>query len=314
VANETVRSLPSNVEAEQYILGAVLFNNECISDVMEQLKIQDFYLEQHKRIYEAMVNLSNRGEPIELPSLKDALETSFDSIGGAEYLTQLRLMVTTTATLRSNVEIVKNKSVLRKLIRASTEIIDMGYHAESDISVILNSAESKIFDILQNRTSSDLTPIGEILADNVARLEKMLKDPNKNKITGVPTGFKELDNRTAGLQPSDLILIAARPAMGKTSFAINIATNAAMRYNVPVAIFSLEMSKEQLTNRILSSEAYIESEKMRVADLSPDEWPRLATAGNSLSKAPIYIDDTPGITVSEIRAKCRRLKLKNKWG
>jgi len=314
VANETVRSLPSNVEAEQYILGAVLFNNECISDVMEQLKIQDFYLEQHKRIYEAMVNLSNRGEPIELPSLKDALETSFDSIGGAEYLTQLRLMVTTTATLRSNVEIVKNKSVLRKLIRASTEIIDMGYHAESDISVILNSAESKIFDILQNRTSSDLTPIGEILADNVARLEKMLKDPNKNKITGVPTGFKELDNRTAGLQPSDLILIAARPAMGKTSFAINIATNAAMRYNVPVAIFSLEMSKEQLTNRILSSEAYIESEKMRVADLSPDEWPRLATAGNSLSKAPIYIDDTPGITVSEIRAKCRRLKLKNQLG
>ena len=176
----------------------------------------------------------------------------------------------------------------------------------------MNSAENEIYKVLQSKKMSDMYPIKDVLAENLSRLEQLMK--NNAKVTGVPTGFRDLDLRTTGLQPSDLVLIAARPAMGKTSFALNIATNAAVRHNVPVAIFSLEMSKEQLANRILSSEALISSEKLRIADINGDDMAKLAMSINELSKAPIYIDDTAGITVSEIKAKCRRLKLKNKLG
>lgn len=312
MADEIVRSMPSSIEAEQFILGAVIFDNDCLADVTQSLKIEDFYLEQHRKIYSAMIELSNRSQPVDLITLKSALEAVFDAVGGIEYLTQISLMVTTTANLKHHIEIVKNKALMRRLIRAANEIMDLGYRTDTDVSVVLSSAESKIFDVLQNRTTTDLYPIKDVLAANLERLEELMR--NKEKVTGIPTGFHDLDLHTSGLQPSDLVLIAARPSMGKTSFALNIASNAAIRHNVPVAFFSLEMSKEQLVNRILCSEGLISSEKLRVGDLDADDLPKLALTVDALSKSPIYIDDTPGITVTEIRSKCRRLKLKNQLG
>ncbi len=312
MANDAVRSMPCSIEAEQYVLGAVIFDNECIGDIVSVLKPDDFYLEQHKRIFEAMINISNRAEPIDLITLKSELESIFDSIGGVDYLTQLYLMVSTTANLKYHIKIIEEKAILRRLIRSANTITELCFDTAKDVPLILNSAENEIYKVLQSKKMSDMYPIKDVLAENLSRLEQLMK--NNAKVTGVPTGFKDLDLRTTGLQPSDLVLIAARPAMGKTSFALNIATNAAVRHNVPVAIFSLEMSKEQLANRILSSEALISSEKLRIADINSDDMAKLAMSINELSKAPIYIDDTAGITVSEIKAKCRRLKLKNKLG
>lgn len=312
MANEAMRSMPCNIEAEQYVLGAVIFDNECISDIVSVLKPDDFYLEQHKRIYEAMINISNRAEPIDLITLKSELEGVFDSIGGVDYLTQLYMMVSTTANLKYHVKIIEEKAILRRLIRSANNITELCFDTSKDVPMVLSSAENEIYNVLQSKKMSDMYPIKEVLAENLSRLEQLMK--NNAKITGVPTGFRDLDLRTTGLQPSDLVLIAARPAMGKTSFALNIATNAAVRHKVPVAIFSLEMSKEQLANRILSSEALISSEKLRIADINGDDMAKLAMSINELSNAPIYIDDTAGITVSEIKAKCRRLKLKNMLG
>ena len=312
MAENLVRSMPCNVEAEQYVLGAVIFDNDCIGDILEKLRVDDFYLEPHKKIYSAMMDLSNSSKPVDLITLKSELGGNFDSVGGIEYLTRISLTVSTTANLGHYIQIIKDKSVLRKLIKATSEISDIAYGGDHELGMVLNSAESKLFDVLQVRTTQDLVPIREILKTNLEQIENLIK--NKSKITGVPTGFAELDKRMAGLQPSDLILVAARPGMGKTSFALNIATHAAIHHNIPVAIFSLEMSKEQLSTRILCSESYISSEKMRVGDLGPEEIPKLVQTAEMLSKAPIYIDDTPGITMSEIRSKCRRLKLKNQLG
>ena len=312
MANEINRSMPCNIEVEQYVLGAIIFDNECIGDVVAALKPEDFYLEQHKKIFEAMINISNRAVPIDLVTLKSELETIFDSIGGVDYITQICLMVNTTANLKYHIKIIEEKALLRRLIRSSGEITELCFDAEKEVSLVLNTAENKLYDVLQSKKISDMYPIKEVLAENLSRLEELMK--LGSKVTGVPTGFKELDLRISGLQPSDLILIAARPAMGKTSFALNIATNAAVKYNVPVAIFSLEMSKEQLANRILSSEALISSEKLKTAEINAEDMAKLAGSINQLSKAPIYIDDTAGITVSEIKAKCRRLKMKNQLG
>jgi len=312
MASDIIRSLPCNVEAEQYVLGTIIFDNNCVSDVMSSLKIDEFYLEQHRIIYGAMLEISNRAEPIDFITLKSQLSVNFDNVGGIEYLTKIRLMVSTTSNLKYHIKIIKDKAVLRKLINAGNDIASISYEQKDDVSVVLGIAESKIYDILQNKTTNDLTHIKDVLAENLARLEEMVQ--SKAKITGVPSGFKVLDAKTTGFQPSDLVLIAARPAMGKTSFVLNIATHAAMYANVPVAIFSLEMSKEQLTNRILCSEALISNEKMKVADVDPEDMAKLAATINTLSKAPIYIDDTAGITVTEIKAKCRRLKLKNQLG
>lgn len=312
MASELIRSLPCNIEAEQYVLGTIIFDNECVSDVMSALKTEEFYLEQHKLIYSAMIEISNRAEPIDFITIKSQLGMNFDSVGGIEYLTKIRLMVSTTSNLKYHIKIIKDKAVLRKLINAGNDIASISYDQNDDVSVVLGIAESKIYDILQNKSVSDLVPLSEVLSSNLARLEEMAM--NRQKITGVPSGFTKLDYRTTGFQPSDLILIAARPAMGKTSFALNIAAHAAIRANVPVAIFSLEMSKEQLANRILCSEAFISNEKVKVADVSHEDMSKLASTINKISRAPLYIDDTAGITVSEIKAKCRRLKLKGQLG
>lgn len=310
--NDINRSMPSNIEAEQYVLGAVIFDNECLNDVVTKLKPDDFYLEQHKRIFQAMINISNRAEPIDIVTLRGELENVFENVGGTDYLTQICLLVSTTANLKYHIKKIEEKSLLRRLIRSSNEITEMCYNSEKNTDLIVNAAENKLYDVLQSKKTTDMYPIKDVLAENLSRLEELMK--NRSKITGVPTGFKDLDLRTTGLQPSDLVLIAARPAMGKTSFALNIATNAAVRHNVPVAVFSLEMSKEQLANRILSSEALISSETLRTADITGDDMAKLAGTINLLSKANIYIDDTAGITVSEIKAKCRRLQMKGQLG
>ena len=312
MANDIVRTMPCSIEAEQYVIGSIIFDNECISEVISRLKVNDFYLEQHKLIYNAIISLSNRAEPVDIITLKNELQTVFDSTGGVEYLTEIRLMVTTTANLKHHIKIIEDMAILRRLIRSCSEIMESGYNSGEDVNIILNNAESKIYDVLQNRQMAELYPIREILAENLSNLENLLK--SQDKTTGVKTGFKDLDYHINGFQPSDLVLIAARPAMGKTSFALNIATNAAVKYNVPVAIFSLEMSKEQLANRILCSEALIESEKMRRAEINGDDMKKLVMTINTLSKAPIYIDDTAGITVAEIKGKCKKLKLKNQLG
>lgn len=312
MAAENLNSMPCNLEAEQYVLGTIIFDNNCMADILSTLKTEEFYFERNRLIYSAMLEIFNRAEPIDFITLKSQLGINFDVVGGIEYLTKIRLMVSTTSNLKYHIKIIKDKAVLRKLINAGSDIASICYEQKDDISVILGIAESKIYDILQNKTTSDLTHIKEVLAENLANLEEMFQ--NKSKITGVPTGFKYLDIKTTGFQPSDLVLIAARPAMGKTSFALNIATNAAMRGNVPVAIFSLEMSKEQLTNRILCSEALISNEKMKLAEVDHEDMAKLASTINELSQAPIFIDDTAGITVSEIKAKCRRLKLKGQLG
>jgi len=310
--SDIARSMPCNVEAEQYVLGAIIFDNECVPDVMGSLKSDEFYLEQHRIIFEAMILISNRAEPIDFVTLKSQLALNFDAVGGIEYLTKMRLMVSTTSNLKYHIKIIKDKAVFRKLISAGNDIVSIAYEQKDELPAVLSVAEKKIYDILQNKSTVELTHIKEVLADNLAKLEEMVK--KKEKITGVPTGFKVLDIKTTGLQPSDLILLAARPAMGKTSFALNIATNAALNANVPVAIFSLEMSKEQLTNRILCSEALISNEKIRIADVGAEDIAKLASTINALSKSPIYIDDTAGITVTEIKSKCRKLKLKGELG
>lgn len=312
MANDIIRTMPCSIEAEQYVLGSIIFDNDCISDVISRLKIEDFYLEQHKHIYKAVIDLSNKAKPVDIITLKNELSAVFDSTGGVEYLTEIRLMVTTTSNLKHHIKIIEDMSILRKLIRACNEITESGYNASEDVNIILNNAEGKIYDIMQNKEMTELFPIKEILAQNLTNLEKMLQSPDE--ATGVLSGFTDLDKHINGFQPSDLVLIAARPAMGKTSLALNIATNAAVKYNVPVAIFSLEMSKEQLANRILCSEALIESEKMRRAQIDGDEMRKLVMTINELSKAPIYIDDTAGITVAEIKGKCKKLKMKNQLG
>lgn len=312
MASDFGRSMPCNIEAEQYVLGAIIFDNNCIPDVMSGLKAEELYLEQHRVIYRAMLEISNRAEPIDFVTLKSQLGLNFDAIGGIEYLTKIRLMVSTTSNLKYHIKIIKDKAILRNLINAGNDIAAISYEQKEELSVVLSAAEKKIYDILQNKTSNDLIHIREVLPETLAKIESNVQ--NKEKITGVPSGFKVLDLQTTGFQPSDLVLIAARPAMGKTSFALNIATNAALHSKVPVAIFSLEMSKEQLTNRILCAEALISNEKMRIADVGAEDIAKLASTYNHLLNAPIYMDDTAGITVTEIKSKCRRLKLKGELG
>ena len=236
----------------------------------------------------------------------------FEQIGGLEYLAELPEKVPTTANASKYIKIVEEKSVLRNLIKTANEIIELGYDPTEEVENIMEGAEKKIFNIMQNKNQKGYTPIKDILVDSFTELEELYN--RKQHITGVPTGFSELDYKTAGFHGSELILIAARPAMGKSAFALNIATNAALKANVPVAIFSLEMSKEQMVNRILCSEAMVDSNKVRTGKLEEDDWTKLAGAIGPLSEAEIYIDDTPGISVMEIRAKCRKLKLEKNLG
>ena len=305
---------PHDLEAEQAVLGSMLTDRDAVISAIEILKEEDFYRPDNRAIYSAILNLYNRDEPIDIITVKSELESigKFEQIGGLDYLVTLPDKVPTTANAIKYIKIVEEKSTLRNLIKTANEIIYLGYDPTEDVDDIMESAEKKIFNIMQNKDKKGYTPIKDVLVESFTQLEELYN--RKQHITGVPSGFTELDYKTAGFHGSDLILIAARPAMGKSAFALNIATNAAVRANVPVVIFSLEMSKEQMVNRILCSEAMVDSNKVRTGKLDDDDWTKLAGSIGPLSDAEIYIDDTPGISVMEIRAKCRKLKLEKNIG
>ena len=292
----------------------MLTDKDAVISAIEVLKPEDFYREDNKIIYTAILNLYNRAEPVDIITLKSELTTmgKFDSVGGLEYLAELPEKVPTTANVDKYIKIVEEKAILRNLIKTANEIITLGYDPTEDVEDIMDGAEKKIFDIMQSKNQKGYTPIKDILIETFAQIEQLYNQ--KQHITGVPTGFADLDYKTAGFHGSDLVLVAARPAMGKSAFALNIATNAAVRAKVPVAIFSLEMSKEQMVNRILCSEAMVDSNKVRTGKLDEQDWTKLASALGPLSEADIFIDDTPGISVMEIRAKCRKLKLEKGLG
>ena len=305
---------PHDIEAEQAVIGSMLTDKDAVVSAIEVLKEDDFYRDDNKAIYSAILNLYNRAEPIDIITVKAELEAmgKFEQVGGLEYLAELPEKVPTTANSMKYIKIVEEKSTLRNLIKTANEIIELGYDPTEDVDDIMEGAEKKIFNIMQNKNQKGYAAMKDILVDSFTQLEELYN--RKQHITGVPSGFTDLDYRTAGFHGSDLILIAARPAMGKSAFALNIATNAAVKAKVPVAIFSLEMSKEQMVNRILCSEAMVDSNKVRTGKLEEDDWTKLAEAIGPLSEAEIYIDDTPGISVMEIRAKCRKLKLEKNIG
>ena len=292
----------------------MLTDKDAISSALEVLKPEDFYREDNKLIFEAILNLYNRAQPVDIITLKTELQSmkQLESVGGLEYIAQLPDRVPTTANVEQYIKIVEEKSALRALIKTANDLITLGYDQTQEVEDILDTAEKRIFDVIQNRNQKGYSAIKNILVDSFTELEKLYNQ--KQHITGTPTGFADLDYITAGLHPSDLVIVAARPAMGKSAFALNIATNAAIRANAGVAIFSLEMSKEQMTNRILCSEAMVDSNKVRTGKIEDEDWTKLAEASGALSTSQIFIDDTPGISVMEIRAKCRKLKLEKNIG
>lgn len=306
---DMTRIPPHNVESEQSILGSILLDKDAIITVTETIKPDDFYKEAHKIIYECMITLSNKGEPIDLITLTEELRKQghLNDIGGISYITSLSTIVPTTSNVKYYADIVKEKSVLRKLIKASNEIINLGYSGATKIEDVLEQAEKSIFDISQEKTSDDFKSINLVLMDAYDMIEKLYT--NKSDVTGITTGFKDLNKKINGLQRTDLILIAARPAMGKTAFSLNLVQNAALKGDASVAVFSLEMSKEQLVQRMLSSQSSVELKKIKTGTLNDNDWPRIIDAMAVLSDAKIHIDDTPGIKISELRSKCRKLKI-----
>lgn len=313
MSDTIVRMPPYSLEAEQSVLGSMMIDKEAIAAASEILTSDDFYSDAHKEIYNAILGMYEQGEPVDLITLTEALRQRGTLEGiGAAYLTELSMVVPSTANVKYYIRIVEEKAILRRLIKASNDIIKDSYEAQQEVDIILDEAEKRIFKIAERRSRADFEPIKVALLDAYAQIEELSK--NKGKIIGVPTGFTDFDLMTAGLHPSDFVLIAARPSMGKTSFALNIAQYAAINEGIPVAIFSLEMSKSQLVQRMLSSEANVELQKVRTGDLEDTDWIKLVQAASPLSQAPIFIDDTPGISVMEMRSKARRLKLEHGLG
>jgi replicative DNA helicase len=305
---------PNSMEAEQSVLGAMLLDKEAVSVSTEFISGEDFYREAHKEIFDAIVELFDRGQPVDLITLPEKLKVrnTLEAVGGITYLTNLMSIVPSTHNVGHYAKIIEEKSLLRKLIRASNEIMGKSYEAREEVIGVLEMAEKSIFDISLNRSTQGFVHIKKILNTNFDKIEELYL--NKGRITGVSTGFDDLDEILSGLQKSDLVLVAARPSMGKTSFILNMVQQAGIRDKVATAIFSLEMSKEQLTQRILCAEALIDSHRLRTGDITEDEWIKLARAMGPLSEAPIFVDDTPSISMSEMRAKCRKLKIEHNLG
>ena len=302
--------MPYSLEAEQSVLGCILLDFSCISDVMQYVSADSFYRKSHQEIYSLMLSMFSAGSAADYLTILEAVRNAeiFESDEDAKvYLTSLAQTVPSIANVVSYALIVQEKAYLRNLLKISQDIMSNVSQKQDDPKKLLDSVEQRIFEIRQGREAGGLTRIDEILIQAYDKLQK-LSSEDSEKYKGLSTGFKELDNITTGLNASDLLILAARPGMGKTSFALNIATNVAKKSGKDTAVFSLEMSKEQLALRLLSSEARVVSNSLRTGNLSSDDWERIAVNAESLSKAPLYIDDTPGITVAEIKAKCRRLK------
>ncbi|MBR4015479.1 MAG: replicative DNA helicase [Anaerotignum sp.] len=313
--NEYLRGVPPHDDmAEQAVLGSMFLDREAAAVALEVLTGEDFYRPDHKMVFEAAEELYRSAAPIDVVTVKNKLEEKgqFAQIGGLDFLVSISTAAGTSVNVRHYAAIVEEKSALRRLIRTAGNISQMSYEGKENINTIMDTAEKSIFDIMQNRHSEQFHHIRDIAADSIEKIEDIYR--SKGKLTGVPTGFVDFDAKTAGLQKSDLVLLAARPSMGKTAFALNIVQNAAIRSNVPTAVFSLEMSREQLVNRMLCSEAMLDAQKLRTGELADGDWINLLQAMGPLSEAPIYIDDTPGITPMEVRSKCRRLKVEKGLG
>jgi replicative DNA helicase len=299
---------PQNIEAEQSVLGGILLEPEALSRILEVLQEDDFYREGHRKIFSAMVALYQKGTPVDLITLTESLLTrqNLEAIGGASYLTSLTDAIPSAVNIEVYARIVREKAILRRLINLTTEIATKSYQFSGEVEDILDQAEKSIFEITASKITPHIYPLSEVIKDSFHTIEALYE--RKERISGVPTGFTKLDQMTSGFQPSDLIIIAGRPSMGKTAFALDIARNAATLAEIPSVIFSLEMSRQQLAIRMLCSEARVDSYKLRSGFIGERDWPRLTNAAGLLSEAPIYIDDSPALSVLQMRAKARRLK------
>lgn len=307
---------PQNLEAEMSILGGILLDNAAMNRVIEILTPEEFYRESHRKILRAMIDLNSVSEPCDLITLSTILKKKgeLDEVGGGAYLATLVDYVPTAANIVYYCKIVKERATVRSLITAATEIVTQSYEEQSDVNELLDLAQKSIFAISENKLRPSYYPVGTILKETIRNIEQLYE--RKEHLTGVSSGFIDLDNMTAGLQKGDLVIIAGRPSMGKTAFALNVAQNAAIHSSqkTPVAIFSLEMSKEQLVTRLLCSESRLDAGRLRTGHLQDSDWDRLLNGANHLHEAKIFIDDTPAISVLEMRAKCRRMKAEHDIG
>ncbi|MGG7165666.1 replicative DNA helicase [Clostridium ihumii] len=306
-----LRSMPHNIEAEQSVLGSMLIDKAAISAAAEELEGEDFYRDNHKVIFKAIRELYQKDIPVDMITLIEHLRSTekLDEAGGISYITEISTSVPTTANLNSYIKIVNDKATLRKLIRSATNIIETSYNKQNDVDGVVDFAEKSVFSISEEKNTSDFEAMSVVLERGFEEIERIYN--NKGETTGVPSGFRDLDDKTSGFQSGDMVLIAARPSMGKTTFALNLAQYAALRSGKSVAIFSLEMSKEQLAYKLLCAEANVDMLKLRTGNLDEKDWENIARASGPLADAKIFIDDTAGISIVEMRSKCRRLKMEH---
>ena len=308
---ETVlkRILPHSMEAEQSVIGSMLMDREAIVVASELITGEDFYNKQYGIVFETMVELNDKGYPVDIVTLQDKLKEKDvpAEVSSLEFVRDLITAVPTSANIKYYANIVAEKATLRRMIRLNEDIANTCYAGKEKLDYILEDTEKRVFQLVQRKNTEDFTPIRQVVMNAMDRVEAASR--NKGSVTGIPTGFLDLDYRTAGMQPSDLVLIAARPSMGKTAFVLNIAQHVAFKQNKTVAIFSLEMSKEQLVNRMFSLESNIDAQNLRTGQLNDEEWEKLIETAGVIGKSNLFIDDTPGISVSELRSKCRKLKL-----
>ena len=309
--NVIKRIMPHSVEAEQCVIGSMIMDPDAITAASEIITGEDFYNKQYGVLFETMIEIQEGGSPVDLVTLQNRLREKQvpPEVSGLEYIRDLIAAVPTSANIKYYAGIVAEKSVLRRMIRLNEEIAENCYSGKESLEDILGDAEKRIFQIVQQRNTGEFVPIRQVVANAMDKIDRASK--MKGSVTGIATGFTDLDYRTAGMQPSDLILIAARPSMGKTAFALNIAQNVAFKQNKCVAIFSLEMSKEQLVNRMFSLESNVDAQKLRTGQMADDEWERLIESASLIGRSNLIIDDTPGISVSELRSKCRKYKMEH---
>lgn len=308
------RVLPHSIDAERSVIGSMILDSEAVITASEIVTKEDFYGKQYGILFEAMVELYNDGKPIDLITLQDKLKEKDvpPELTSVEFIREIISAVPTSANVKYYAGIVKDKSTLRRLIKVNEEIENVCYLGNESVDSIMDTTEKKIFNLLQSKPGGDFVPIKDVVIDALEKIE--ISSRSQGNVTGLATGFTDLDSRTAGFHASELILIAARPAMGKTAFELNIAQYMAFRKNVTVAIFSLEMSKEQLVNRLFSLESHVDSQKIRTGNLEDSDWESLIEGAGIIGKSNLIIDDTPGITISELRSKCRKYKLEHNLG
>jgi len=309
--NVLKRILPHSIEAEQSVIGSMIMDREAIVVASELITGEDFYNKQYGVLFETMVELNDSGSPVDLVTLQNRLKEKDvpPEVSSLEFVRELITAVPTSANIKYYANIVAEKSTLRKLIRLNEEIENTCYSGKESLEYILDDTEKRVFQLVQKRTTDNFVPVRQIVMNAIDKIEIAAK--NKGSVTGIPTGFIDLDYRTAGMQPSDLILVAARPSMGKTAFELNLAQYMAFKKNLTVALFSLEMSKEQLVNRMFSLESNVDAQKLRTGQLNDQEWERLIESAGTIGKSRLIIDDTPGISIAELRSKCRKYKLEH---